>query len=209
MGIYKLQKYCIFLLIYIALVSPAQWCSVSIGNTTLTWAISFLIIYFTVQVKKRGDTTLIGRNYKIVYIYLIWVAVCSIRGAFVADNYWEYKNLINGTLNCLLPIFVYVFYSPEFTARFYRKWVKVCLPLFFLFYSWTVTPGEVNFYLAPLFFLGCFLPLIPMRSRVIIIVLLVFMLIADLSARSQVLKSLIAFIFSFFCLKYNLMGEKC
>ena len=209
MPVPKLQRYYIYLLIYIALVSPAQWCAIPIGNTFIVWTVSFLIVYLSVQIRKRVNVTLIGRDYWMVRAYLVWLAVCAIRGLFVAENYWEYKQLINGTLTCLLPMFVYVFYSPELTAAFYRRWIKWCLPLFFLFYLWTVSPGEVNFYLAPLFFLGCFQPLIPDRKyRIAVAFCLIFMLVADLGGRSQVLKASVAFLFSLICFKGNLISQK-
>lgn len=204
----ELQKYFIYLLIYIALVSPAQWCSIPLGNTFISWAVSFLIVCFTIQISKKINVSLIGRDYLIVRVYLIWMTICAVRGLFVADNYWEYKNLVNGTFTCLLPMFVYVFYSPELTASFYRKWMKWCLPLFFIFYIWTVTPGEVNFYLAPLLFLGCFLPMMPMKYRIATALCLVFMLVADFAARSQVLKAFMALLFSIVCIKPKIMSDK-
>lgn len=204
----ELNKKYIYLLIYIALVSPAQWCSIPLGNTFISWLVSFLIVYFTIQVSKKSSTEFDSCNYLIVRFYLMWSAICSIRGLFVAENYWEYKNLITGTLTCLLPMFVYVFCNPELTAAFYRKWIKWCLPLFFLFYIWTVTPGEVNFYLAPLFFLGCFIPLMPTRYKIITIFCLGFMLVANFDARSQVLKALVALLFSFLCLIPKFMNKK-
>lgn len=204
----ELNKIYIYLLIYIALVSPAQWCSIPLGNTFISWLVSFLIVYFTIQVSKKSSTEFDSCNYLIVRFYLMWSAICSIRGLFVAENYWEYKNLITGTLTCLLPMFVYVFCNPELTAAFYRKWIKWCLPLFFLFYIWTVTPGEVNFYLAPLFFLGCFIPLMPTRYKIITIFCLGFMLVANFDARSQVLKALVALLFSFLCLIPKFMNKK-
>lgn len=204
----ELQKYFIYLLIYIALVSPAQWCSIPLGSTFISWAVSFLIVCFTIQISKKINVSLVGREYIIVRIYLIWMTICAVRGLFVADNYWEYKNLVNGTFTCLLPMFVYVFYSPELTASFYRKWMKWCLPLFFVFYIWTVTPGEVNFYLAPLLFLGCFLPMMPMKYRIATAFCLVFMLVADFAARSQVLKAFMALLFSIVCIKPKIMSDK-
>lgn len=204
----KLYKIYIYLLIYIALVSPAQWCSIPLGNTFISWAVSFFIVYFTIKINKKFNPEFDSRNYLIVRFYLIWTAICSIRGLFVADNYWEFKNLIEGTLTCLLPMFVYVFCNPELTAAFYRKWIKFCLPLFFLFYIWTVTPGEVNFYLAPLFILGCFIPLMPTRYKIVTIFCLGFMLVADLGGRSQVLKAFVALLFSFVCLKPKIMSDK-
>lgn len=125
----------------------------------------------------------------------------------IADNYWEYKNMINGTLCCLIPALTYTF-CPGVLLNFYRTWVKICIPAFFLFYLWTVTPGEVNFYLGPVFVIGCFLPYMPKKWKYIIGFLLVFMLVSDLGARSQVIKALLAICFSMLCLFRQSITDK-
>src|SRR5690606_29510572 len=56
-----------------------------------------------------------------------------------------------------------------------------------------------QFYLGPVLLLGCFLPLIEKKWRIVIILLLLIMIFADFGARSQVLKSLIAIVVACAC----------
>ena len=194
-------------LIVIALLSPAQFCSIPLGNTFVYWFFAFCIILLIPYVRKMYNPIIQSEDYFFVKCFLIWTFVGVIRGIFIADNYWEYKNMINGTLCCLIPALTYTF-CPGVLLNFYRTWVKICIPAFFLFYLWTVTPGEVNFYLGPVFVIGCFLPYMPKKWKYIIGFLLVFMLVSDLGARSQVIKALLAICFSMLCLFRQSITDK-
>lgn len=187
-----------FSLLVIAFLSPAPYCSIKIDNTFVYWVFALAIVLLIPYVKKIYGKENNGNNYIFVKLFLIWTLVGLVRGIFIADNYWEYKNMISGVLCCMMPAFTYVF-SPQVLGKFYRLWIKYCIPAFFLFYLWFVTRGEVNFYLAPIFVLGCFLPYMPRKWKIIIGVLLAFMLVADFGARSQVIKSALALFFSLLC----------
>ena len=194
-------------LIAIALLSPAPYCSIPLGNTFVYWIFAFCIILLIPYVRKMYDSVIQSEDYFFVKCFLIWTFIGVVRGIFIADNYWEYKNMINGTLCCLIPALTYTF-CPGVLLNFYRTWVKICIPAFFLFYLWTVTPGEVNFYLGPVFVIGCFLPYMPKKWKYIIGFLLVFMLVSDLGARSQVIKALLAICFSMLCLFRQSITDK-
>lgn len=194
-------------LIAIALLSPAQFCSIPLGNTFVYWLFAFCIILLIPYVRKMYDSVIQSEDYFFVKCFLIWAFIGVVRGIFIADNYWEYKNLINGTLCCLIPALTYTF-CPGVLLKFYRTWMKICIPAFFLFYLWTVTPGEVNFYLGPVFVIGCFLPYMPKKWKFIIGFLLAFMLVADLGGRSQVLKAFLAICISLLCIFGKFVSEK-
>lgn len=186
-------------LIVVALLSPAPYCSIPIGNTFVSWFFSFCVVLLIPYVSKRYNPKRNSADYFFVKCFLAWALVGAVRGAFIAENYWENKNMVNGVFCCLIPAFTFAF-CPSVLQRFYRLWIKICVPAFFLFYLWTVTPGEVNFYLGPVFVIGCFLPYMPRKWRYIIGFLLAFMLVADLGGRSQVLKAFLAICFSMLCI---------
>ena len=56
--------------------------------------------------------------------------------------------------------------------------------------------GAYHLFLAPLFLISCFLPILPKKWKIICVTLLVTMLFIDLSARSQVIKSGIVLLFA-------------
>lgn len=197
----KITKSNIFFysLIVVALLSPAQFCRIPIGNTFVNWFFSFCVLLLVPYISKRYTPKRNSADYFFVKCFLVWALIGAIRGAFIAENYWEYKNMISGVLCCSIPALTFAF-CPSVLQRFYRLWLKICVPAFFLFYLWMVTPGEVNFYLGPVFVIGCFLPYMPRKWRYIIGFLLAFMLVADLGGRSQVLKAFLAICFSMLCI---------
>lgn len=182
----------------IAFLSPSQFCRVPIDNTFVYWFFAFCVVALIPYMKKTFNPDIQSKDYFFVKCFLVWAFVGAVRGVFIADNYWEFKNMIGGILCCLLPAMTFVC-CPNVLQKFYRLWVLFCIPAFFLFYLWTVTPGEVNFYLGPVFVIGCFLPYMPKKWKFIIGFLLLFMLVADLGGRSQVIKAALAFGFSLLC----------
>jgi hypothetical protein len=119
-----------------------------------------------------------------------------VRGIFIAENYWEWKHLISGTMALALPMLVYVFSQPDILQRTLHVWIKWALPLFFLFFIWFIALDLYHFYLSPIFLLACFLPIIKFEWRCILIVLLLIMITGDLGARSQIIKATAALLMS-------------
>ena len=111
----KRHKYWLpFLLLLLGFISVNQWSSLPIGNTTSSW---LLILFFIVKEKKESDLSFRDSNYKIVGFYLLWAAIGILRGYFVADNYWEYKNLVSNSFSLLLPLIVFALSAPETVRR--------------------------------------------------------------------------------------------
>lgn len=194
-------------LIVIALLSPAPYCRIPLGNTFVYWFFSFCIVLLIPYIRRKYNPVIQKNDYFFVTCFLIWAFIGAIRGFFIADNYWEFKNLISGLLCCSLPAMTFIF-CPRVLLKFYRLWIKICIPAFFLFYLWMVTPGEVNFYLGPVFVIGCFLPYMPKKWKFIIGFLLAFMLVADLGGRSQVLKAFLAICISLLCIFRKFVFDK-
>lgn len=116
--------------------------------------------------------------------------ISVIRGAYIAENYWEWKQLIVGMFSLSLPLFVYAFDKPYIVGHFLKYWFKYAIPLFLLF-IFILPTGAYHFYLGPIFIAGCFIPIIPKKWKLIIGGLLIIMLFIDLGARSQVIKSVV------------------
>ena len=128
------------------------------------------------------------RDYRIVRFYFFWLLLSIIRGYFVAENYYENKQLIDGSLYLSVPLFIYVFSIPEILQKTLRFWVKFSIPvLLAIFY---LTPiGSFHYSLGPALLLCCFYPIVPKKWMIIFLVLIALMMVVDLGARSQVIKS--------------------
>ncbi|WP_223857440.1 hypothetical protein [Sphingobacterium micropteri] len=121
----------------------------------------------------------------------------SIRGMFVAENYWEWKQLIGGILALSLPVFVYVFSIPWILKNTIRIWLWFGLPLFFVFFIFVLKRGAYHFYLGPVLLFSCFLPVLKRGWQAVFFMLILLMMFVDFGARSQVIKAAVALFISF------------
>lgn len=183
------------LLLINSIFSVNQWSSIPLSTTFLEWVINFSIIGICVWYYRKFFHPLNHSDYIIVDIYLLWVLVGVIRGIFVPENYWEWKQLITGTTTLSLPVFVFVFSSPVILKRCLHFWFKYAL-FAFIGLIWIIPPDIYQFFLGPVLFVSCFLPVIPRKWRLLFIGLLILMLFADFGARSQVIKALMALLMS-------------
>lgn len=190
------SKYFSLFIFLITLVSANRWSSIPFGNQFIDWGVYILCILYCINFLSRRKGLFQSENYKIVAIFIIWILICTIRGIFVAENYWEYKQLVNGAITLSLPLLVYPLSVPQIMSNVLAYWLKYAIPAFFLFFIWVIPPGAYHFYLGPVLTLSCFLPIIPKKWRYLFIALLALMLIADLGARSQVIKAAMALLIS-------------
>ncbi len=163
-----------------------------LGNTYVWWILDIAVIISVLWNKRMYFQANNLKDFRIINIYFLWMIIGVIRGIFVADNYWEYKQLVTGSLSLSLPIFVYAFSIPEILQKTLRLWIKYALPLFLLFFMWYLRRDFYHYYIAPALLMACFLPILPRKWKIIFTLLLLLMIFADLGARSQVIKAAIA-----------------
>ena len=175
----KQYRLCILTLL-MTIQGGLGWCGFS--NTSINWIISFIFIYTLLQYKNQSQPLIL------INIYLIWLLIGIIRGLFVPENYWEWKQLVTGSLTLSLPLLVFPFQSYTNTQAVLSHWLKYAIPCCILLLLFTPN-GSYHFYIAPIFLLGCFLPLMPSKWKIIIGGLLLIMLVSNLGARSQVIKA--------------------
>lgn len=174
-----------------------------LNNTTLWWGISFLILaafflsryYFF---DKRNE-----ENMLIVWIYLLWNLVCIIRGMFAAEIYWDWKGLIGNTMALMLPIVIFSSTNKMVVQSLLSFFIKYALPLF-LVLSLIIRTDAFGFYLMPISFLVLFFPALTRRQKMILLFATVIVIVADLNARSNVIK----FGVPFFVLLFYYFREK-
>lgn len=189
----KINKIFSSFLIILTFLSVNSWSKIPLGNTFITWGVGFVIIAIVLKYKKKYFRPNNITDYYIITIYLVWMLIGVFRGAFIAEGYWEWKQLVRGSLALSLPVFVFVFSNPKILSFVLRVWLKYAIPAFFIFFFWVTSNGSKHQFLGPVLLLACFLPIIPSKKwRYIFIGLLLFMLSADLGARSQVIKAVVA-----------------
>lgn len=166
--------------------------------TYLTWFFNFMILYLVYDYWKNYFRVSNRQDYRLVVLFLLVAVLGAIRGVFVAENYWEYKNLVYGIFCTSLPEFTYIFSSTVMVQRVMKCWLSIFFPLWILFGVWFVLIDGWHFYICPLLILGCFLPIIRSWSwRCMIFVLLVVMLVGDFGARAQMMKAAMVLMVAF------------
>ncbi|MDD4697432.1 MAG: hypothetical protein PHR52_07840 [Fermentimonas sp.] len=178
-----------FLTIYTALpyVKPGIPFVASLDNTMLRWGVSILIliVFFLTRYSfydKRNEDNMI-----IIWIYLLWNAVCIVRGMFVAEIYWDWKALTGNTMALMLPIIIIAATNKSIVQSTLSFYMKYMFPLFLLFIVLLRTDAY-GFYLVPVTFLLLFFPVLTKRYKILLLAAAVIVLVADLGARSNVIK---------------------
>lgn len=185
-------KYFPLAIIVLTVFSVQQWLRITVTVTAVTW-VSNLFIISTVLILRfnLGDRI---RYYVprfdliLISVYFGWMLFDSFRGAIIADNYWEWKQLITGMFSLSLPVFVYIFSIPVVLCKTLNYWFKYAL-IIFIFLLPFLYSDAYHFFLGPIFLVGCFLPILQKKWRIIIAALLAVMIFINLGARSQVIKS--------------------
>lgn len=189
----RVLKILCFFILLITIFSVQPWLSITVSSTIFFWIVNFSLIILILCFTNRNKSELCGcyishTDMSIITFYLGWLLFNTIRGGIIAENYWEWKQLINGMQSLSLPIFVFIFSVPFIATKVLTYWFKYALIIFLLLFPFLGT-GAYHFYLGPVFVVGCFLPIVPKKWKFILGSLLITMLCIDLSARSQVIKS--------------------
>ncbi len=157
------------------------------NNTSMWWFIYFIIlaififsnIYFFDR-KNKKEIQIIG-------IYLLWNVICILRGAYVAEIYWDWKGLVQNSMALILPLVAYSSTNKILVQSVLSFYVKYVLPLF-LVMAMVMTTDAFGQYLMPMSFMLLFLPALSKHQRLIVLIVMFIVFFADLGARSNVLK---------------------
>lgn len=186
----KLLAVISFLILLISFKSSNAWSDLPIGNETFWWLIQFIFIFIILKIKTSYTSPVIGKKMFFVNIYLYWNIVCIIRGVFVAENYWEWKALLGTSFLLLLPLFVYIINSPLASQIILKIWFKYALFVFIPIFPFLWGDG-VGKFLIPFSFLLLFISTLNFKWKVIVLLITVFVVVFDITARSNVIKFLL------------------
>lgn len=168
---------------------PGEYTSIisNYENTTFWWSIRALTLFAFLISKNYYFADENSHNFQMVKWYLIWNLISTIRGFFVAEGYWDWKGLIDNLFSLLLPIVAYTASNKMLLQFILSIFIKYVLPLFLLF-AFLIDRGAYGFYLVPICFVLLFLPILTIRWKIIILSFAIIVLVADLTARSNIIK---------------------
>lgn len=191
-------KYLVLVLLLVCVTGENSWNrGIPISTNILDFVLSYLGLLLLYSVSKRSNHSIFdqGTN-RLISIYFIWFIFTWFRGFFMAVDYFSYRNLFFLLPITLFPLFFYTFSEPQRLGFFLQKWVKVCLPLFVVL-AFMISRGAYGFYLSPITILLIFLFDIKPRWRLLLILVALFVIFSNLSARSNIIKIVVAFLLAF------------
>ena len=199
--------------IFISLISIAEISNrlpfnTFIFNIITIWLLKFILIMNIIIYHKNNFHPINNKDYTYVNIFIIWSIIGIIRGGWKAEDYWEWKQFFICMFNSLLPILCYVFYSPYILKKTLQLWIKICIPVYFLVILWFVPIGVHHFFLGPAIILALFIPIIPIKWKLILSFILIITIFGDLGGRSQVIESLVVALFIVAYLSRHLYSHK-
>ena len=164
------------------------------------WIIMAMIIIAMLVEKRRNKNSFWQKEYLCTTAFLICALIGIMRGCNTAENYWEWKSLVANSFVLMVPISVFAFSNPYTVRKVLSTWLVFALIGYALFCFWMV--GISQFYLGPIFLIGCFFPLIPKRywKPIILVLLIALLLYKFQDRRSQFVKAGVALFFSGLCL---------
>ena len=185
-----------WLTIAVSCIGINSWTEVPIGNFKTTCIVEYLYLMSLLFFVIREKSLLWTKDYISCTLFLIWAFINILRGLYIADNRYEYIQLITGIPMCSLPLFAFMYRFPNVDLYILRKWNKWMSILFLLFFVWVCGYGCYYFLLPFLLLYISFFKYIPPKEKVIIAVMAVAMCL-DLTARSNIIKVLFSVMIAF------------
>lgn len=184
----SLHKIIPFAVLLIAVYSVQRYVARPIDNTAIWWLIETLILLsFFAVVRYDPNTQEDRRAMMSVKWYLLWIMLSIVRGIFMAEIYWDYKGLINMSMALLIAVSAYIALDKERVQTILAFYIKYALPLAIVLFP---LQGSTSWgwYLFPISLLMLFLPILPIRGKILVIVVTIIAGFIDLGTRSHVIK---------------------
>lgn len=188
-----------FLISLASVFTITEITTVSIGNTFIWWlSYAFFIILVIVLLYRNTSIKTIRLNGVTPILFLLlWFLICFVRGVFVAENYWQWKNLVSVGFAFLIPMIAFLALHPNFFSFSIQKWLRYSLPFFIVMYFVLLNDGDgAGRYLAPISVLTLFFPLVNTKYKIILIGVSTYVVLDNFDARSNVVKFVIPIVLS-------------
>lgn len=179
-----------FLTLLLSFYSSNQWSDFPIGNELFWWVVQITFIIILLKLKKSYTSPLVAKNLLFVKLYLYWNVISIVRGGFIAENYWEWKNLLIISFFLLLPLLVYIVNNSQSIQIIVKTWFRyaIFMYIFFIPFIWGDGVGK---FLIPFSFLLLFFPILTFKWKIIVLFVTIYAITFDITARSNLIKFII------------------
>lgn len=194
----KYSKLILFTLVAVVITDAMRYLSwvgaASSNNTTaissiLTYVSIFIMIAFAFSSKWNND---VPQTIKGLYqIWLFWIILNLIRGAFLASDYWDWKMLVLGSLFFSLIPLVFFFGKNLAIVQFvFRLVFKYLFLLGFLFIPLTLTTNAELYsrLMIPISLFILFIPYLKFKWKLLVIIVAVTSILMVIGFRSNIIK---------------------
>lgn len=165
------------------------------ANFPLWMIINTYVLYVFWKSKEKYFDLKESSNFRFVMIYLLFNILNIIRGLFIANGYWNFKDLFVNSLALLVPLVAYFSSNKLLLQKIFSFYVKYVLPLFFIF-IFMISKEAYGVYLSAVIFLLLFFPALTLRWKLILLTFVLVLVLSGLGARSNVIKFGLSIVFS-------------
>ncbi len=182
-------------LLFVAFSSIKTHTSLPISNTIVWWVLqTIILLIYSISIKYFYSSKN-NNSMNLITIYLIYIGINTIRGTFLAENYWDWKYLTSNIMNSLIPISAFIGTNVLLMNYIPRYYLKYGVPLFF-FVAFFITTDAYGFYLMPITFFLLFFPVIKLKWKIILLFFVSVVVFSDFGARSNIIKFTIPLVIS-------------
>lgn len=174
-------------IVCITIASIKMHALIPIDKTAIWWMIQSFVLIVLLLSKRHFFNEENEQSMSLVLIYLLWNLFNVLRGIFIAEHYWDWKNLIENFFRLMIPLAAFITTNKIITQNIYRSYIKYSLPLFIVF-SLLITKDAYGFYLVPISYILLFFPILTNKWKLVMGVIAIIVLFADFGARSNVIK---------------------
>lgn len=177
-----LKKILPYTILLISISSILQWCSLPIGNTFVWWILQSFILYILIKLKPN--------KYHIlpIKLFLIYLMGSTLYGAFfMAENYWDWKLLINNLMTFSLAFVAYTYSVPSLLASALKYWFKYAWIILFLLIPFLASDAYGRF-LVPFTILALCFPLLTKKYIILTFIAYIITIILGIQSRSDIIK---------------------
>lgn len=180
----------------VAIYSVQPFTKIPLGNTAFWWAVqagllASLFLGFAKCPKAAIDTKVRTAT----ALYLVWVVIGVVRGAFLSDTYWGWKELIGNAFALFLPFGMVFGLNRERLGVTFVFYLRVVVPLGLVILGAKLGGYGLFVALTPLFIL--FIPYMRLVGRLMVVLLAISVFFSGDGFRSILIKHVVPFFIIF------------
>lgn len=185
-----------WLFLLLTIPSLSQWSAIPQPSfSTYFWWIVYALFLFClwklVPPKKEY-------NPRVIYFWLSFLFIHFFYAIYMAQDYWDWKELINNAMALSVPLCVISLYKPESCTSLLSFWMKYSWIVFLLLVvPFIIDNDAIGKYSAPFTIVFLFFPLIKGKTKIVSILVFMAVMLFSLDDRSDSIKIIICLFLAF------------